>query len=195
MGERISLALAGLALIFLVGVVYAGLTMPERPPNLEYTLSVETSVNGNAVDASGTTNLPSGARLSIVVDRLYRLKGTGTWRAARVGEEIAVVQDGRWQATIPVTDGSWVDEITGRVNRKEIDPVEAVQSALRTTVVFSPLMEQDPSVRKALGPDGAGLAASNAAMQVGTYWIIRSQTTAEMPLHLEHERALLANLR
>jgi len=194
-GDRISLILAGLALVFLIGVAYAGKTMPQRPPRSEYTLSVESVAKDGAVEARGTTNLPDGARLAVIVDRLYRLKGTHLWRAARVGEGVAVVEGGRWSITIPVSDEEWVREVQDRVNRKEIDPVAAVQGSLRTTVVFSPLIEQDPSVRSALGPDGAGLAASNAATRVGSYWIIRGDATAEMPLHLEYERALLAGLR
>lgn len=195
MSDRLALGLAALAFVFLVGVVYAGATMPQRPKQMEYTIEVETTATDGAVVAKGATNLPTGSRLAIVVDRLYRLKGTGTWRAARVGEGAAVVENGRWATTIPVTDGAWVEEVASRMNRREIDPVEAVQSSLRTTVVFSPLMEQEPGVRRAVGPDGAGLSESSAAMQVGTYWVIRSETTAEMPLHLEHEKALLAQVR
>ena len=190
LGDRFALALAALALIFLAGAVYAGTKM--RPARTEYTLTVDTSVSDGVVEAQGTTNLPSGARLIVVVDRLYRLKGSGTWQAARVGEGAAVVEDGRWSATIPVADDTWVEEVAERMNRREIQPIEAIQPRLRTTVIFSPLLEQEPSVRRALGPDGAGLAASDAAMQVGSHWVIRSETTADWPLHLEFERALLA---
>src|SRR5690606_17674686 len=126
MSDKIAAALSIAAVLFLAGVIYVGATMPTRPQAMAYTLDIEARAAGDVVHASGETNLPDGALLHVVIDRLYRVAGQDLWSAARVGEARVPVVDKAWRAEIPIDDTQWVEELHGRLISREIDPVEAV---------------------------------------------------------------------
>lgn len=190
MGDRIAAALSAAAFLFLCGVVYAGLTLPARPAEETYVLRMDAAVEGGVVRAQGRSNLPDGSRLLVYVDRLYRAQGSDTWSSARVGSAEAVVQSGRWQAEIPVDDASWVDEVSRRVSARALDPIEAVHSNLRASVVFSPHVRQPDGVVQSLGPNFERLSDSEQAVNVGDFWILTDVATVEMPLHKDLESKL-----
>lgn len=191
MGDRIALVLTVLAFLFLAGTAYVGSTMPERPSRTEYTLEASAESTETGVVVRGTTNLPDGARLDVVVDRLYRIDGKATWSAARVGEAVAVVSGGKWEATVPVEESEWVDELAGDLLARRVDPVAEVQPTLRTTVVFSPFTAQPLSIYEAVGPNFEGLADSDAALATGEFWLLRRRDEVERPLRIDLERKLL----
>lgn len=191
-GDRLAAALSVAAALFLIGVMYAGLTLPQRPKPTDYSLTIRAESRGDEVIAQGTTNLPDGARLAVVVDRLYRIKGNGTWHTARVGEKVVEVEGGAWRAVIPIDDETWVHRVAQRVNARELDPVEAVQSKLRATVVFSPMVPQVGLVWDSMGGGFEGLSKSEAAFRAGGQWLIRRHTTFERPLRRDLEQRLLA---
>lgn len=192
LSNRIAAALSIGAALFLIGVVYAGLSIPQRPKPTEYMLDINAAVEEDRVLAEGTTNLPDGARLSVVVDRLYRLRGSGTWQSARTGETQTEVKKGRWEARVPIDDGQWVQDVAERVNSREIDPVEAVRSTLRATVVFTPMVPQVGLVWESMGGGFEGLSKSEYAHQSGGQWVMKREALVERPLQMDLEQRLLA---
>lgn len=190
--DRLAAGLAVAALLFLVGAVYAGLTLPQRPKPTDYNLQINARMAGDdEVVAEGTTNLPDGARLMVTVERLYRLRGSGTWHSARTGETTVEVNEGRWEARVKVDDDSWVDELVEKVNRGEVDPIEVVRSGLRATVIFAPTVPQVGFVWESMGAGFEGLAKSESAWQTGNQWMIRREAMVEQPLAREHLERLV----
>ncbi len=192
LSDRLATILSIAATLFLIGVVYMGISLPQRPAPTEYTLDISARAAGESIVAEGRTNLPDGARLSVIVDRLYRLKGSGTWQSARVGESRTEVKGGRWEASVPVDDDEWVREVAERVNTREIDPVESVRSSLRATVLFTPTVPQVGLVWESMGGGFEGLAKSESARQSGGQWMMQRETLVEQPLPLDLEQRLLA---
>jgi len=191
LGDRIAAGLAVAAFLFLCGVVYAGLTLPERPREGMYLLEIEARAHGDVVLAEGRSNLPDGSRLLVYVDRLYRVQGSDIWSSARVGSAEAVVRNQRWQAEIPVDDGPWVDEVSRQVKERALDPIETVHSELRASVVFSPHIQQTEGVEASLGPNFEKLSDSEQAVNVGDFWILSDTDMVRMPLHKDLEARLL----
>lgn len=192
MSDKIAAALSIAAVLFLAGVIYVGATMPTRPQAMAYTLDIEARAAGDVVHASGETNLPDGALLHVVIDRLYRVAGQDLWSAARVGEARVPVVDKAWRAEIPIDDTQWVEELHGRLISREIDPVEAVHPSLRATVLFSPMIEQPESVQKSMGANFERLSISEQAEQEGDLWVLRRQRDFESPLRADLESRLMA---
>lgn len=191
LGDRIAAGLAVAAFLFLVGVVYAGLTMPTRPKDTSYILEIDARAEGEVVKVQGKTTLPDGARLEVYVDRLYRVKGSDVWSAARVGSAQAIVSNQRWEAEIPVDDGHWVEEVGRRIRERALDPVEAIHSSLRASVVFSPHLPQAHGVQTSLGHNFERLSDSEQAVNVDGFWILSASDTVEMPMDRELEAKLL----
>lgn len=191
LGDRIAAGLALAAFLFLAGVVYVGLTMPARPQEETYILQIDAKADGEAVVAQGTTTLPDGSRLEVFVDRLYRLRGSDIWSAARVGGVQVIVRDQAWQATIPIDDSAWVEEVSRQVSERALDPVETVLPVLRASVVFSPVVPQAQAVQARLGPNFERLSDSEQAVNVGGIWILSHSDTVELPMDRELEKRLV----
>lgn len=192
MGDRLALVLAALALVLLGGVVYTGMASPERPVKEEYSLSIEAEASGEEVRARGRTNLPDGARLYVYADRLYRLQDSDIWNAARIGESEAVVSGGRWEATVPASDEAWVRAVSRRVDENRFSPVRAIQSKVRVTALFAPLVAQPEPIQEKMGPNFEGLSGSDQAIRQAEQWVLRSFVTVEIPLRRELEAQLMA---
>lgn len=193
MSDKIAAGLAIAALLFLIGVIYVGATMPEKPRSQVYTLEIDaTRAVGDVVMVDGSSNLPDGARLEVVIDRLYRLQGSELWAAARVGAGEAEVNEGKWRAEIPIDDHRWVEELHGRLSAREVDPIEAVHPSLRATVLFTPLSGQPKHVESALGTNFERLSRSELATEEGDLWVLRRQKDFEMPLSAELQSKLMS---
>lgn len=191
MGDRLALVLAALALVLLGGVAYTGLAAPERPAMEEYTLTIEAEATEEGVRARGATRLPDGARLYVYVDRLYRLEDSDIWRAARIGEAVAQVRSGRWEASISTSDEAWVRAVAQRVDERRYHPVRAVQQKVRVTALFAPLVPQAEEIRTEMGPNFEGLAGSDQAIRQAEQWVLRALTMVEKPIRRELEAQLL----
>lgn len=190
LGDRIAAGLAVAAFLFLCGVVYVGLHMPERPNETTYLLEIDATVDGDIVRAQGRSNLPDGSRLLVYVDRLYRVQGSDIWSTARVGSGEAVVRNRRWETEVRIDDTSWVEEVSRLVQERALDPVETVHTSLRASVVFSPHTQQSEGIQTSLGPNFERLADSEQAVNVGDFWILSDTDTVEMPLDRDLESRL-----
>jgi len=193
LADRIAAGLTVAAFLFLCGVVYAGLTLPERPGETAYVLTIDAKARGSVIKAEGRSNLPDGARLMVYVDRLYRVRGSDIWSSARVGRGEAVVRNRRWEAEIPVDDAAWVEEVRRQVQERAIDPVETIHPAVRASVVFSPHVPQTEGVQARLGPNFEKLSDSERAVNVGDSWILSDFANVEMPIDRHLEQRLLSS--
>lgn len=193
MGDRIAAGLALAAFLFLAGAVYVGLTMPTRPREDTFVLEIEAKSQGDVVVAGGKTTLPEGSRLEVYVDRLYRVKGSDIWSTARVGSTEVVVSGQSWQASVPIDDTTWVEDVRRQVSERALDPIETILPTLRASVVFSPLVPQVQVVQTRLGPNFERLSDSEQAVNVGGVWILSHSDTVEMPIDRDLESKLLAS--
>lgn len=153
--------IAVLLLIGFVGALTDGGTdtkndTKKSEPQVTYTLDAESkAVDTKTLEVNGTTNIPNGSMLGVVVERISVAKGESEERFFRVATTTATVKDGKYDVQTSVDDQKFL------AFEKASGPVESVDGNVQVTVTFDPQAENQPqAVIDAVGKSGEKLESS-----------------------------------
>lgn len=109
----------------------------------------------DTVQVSGSTNLPNGSMIEVVVNRIYTYHGEDEEQTGFVGVAETTVRNGQYDASVMVDDKEFLDiqKVSGFFIKNFNENVEVVIS-------FRPIKAQSSDVLKIVGPNGEKLASS-----------------------------------
>ncbi|MBM7280650.1 hypothetical protein JTZ10_23205 [Gordonia rubripertincta] len=154
-------------------------------------LTLDTQINGDTVRATGTVDLPDGAKLSVVLNRTIfdpqELNGPGYY-----GVDFAEIEvrNGRYAYDLVDERKHNATEFVAAYNQGEPPQNhQRVGENVEVTVSFSPQSEgqSKAAIEAAGGPDGANLATSPQRNQIGgwtdhPYWTLTVEREFAKPI-------------
>jgi hypothetical protein len=126
-------------------------------PAIVYNLSAGASgISTDTLDVAGTTNLPNGALLSVVVERIFVSRGESEERFYRIATTSTSVKDGKFSIQVKVNDKSFLN-----FEKASGDVISSLDNNVQVTVTFDPKASNQPSaVVSSVGSNGEKLESS-----------------------------------
>ena len=154
-----------------------------------FTLAVSATPSGpSSIAVQGITNLPDGAKITLLVSRALRLQGESDTRSTRVAGGATTVAGGTFSATLPIED----DDLLFLAD--PMQPVEALSSDVLVCAQFrtgegddGPIQPGD--VSEVVGERGQNLRSSPNMSLFGSglpeaeqeFWLEASTTVSQPP--------------
>ncbi len=126
-----------------------------------YTLTAKADVMGqDTLNVSGNTNLPSGAALSVVIERIFAFSDESEERFYRVVTTNTTVQDGKYDIQVTVNDKKFLEMAQAYSQGSAGVTIKSLDKNVQVTVTFDPQANQPQAVVNAVGKSGEKLANS-----------------------------------
>lgn len=139
---------------------------PTKAPT-PFNISVTPTVSGNQVAVDGTTNLPDGAKLTILLGREATFAADGEPRMIHLGGDPSEVQGGKFSATIPLDESMLSTTIESGTFGDLVSVSDTVAVCTQLRATDSGKAFQPPNVREAIGDAGERLSASPQKTKFG----------------------------
>jgi hypothetical protein len=145
---------------------------PEKSatPSGPFTIDFDVSAAGDHVVLHGTTNLPDGALVTVVLGRMVKFKGEDP-RNFPVGGDGVEVANGEFTADLEVDEKMMIDTLILPADQTSFGPIEKVSDLVNACVQVRTNDGKDrpqpDSVMKAIGTGGANFETSPQKTKFG----------------------------
>ena len=176
-------------LLALVGCSESGREKEDVPnaspsPAAPFTLALTASAGGDKVTVHGTTNLPDGTLVTVLLARNVRFKGEDP-RAFHAGGDGVSVKGGKFESDIQLKEDLLRTTVTLPPGQTGFGPLESISNTLSVCAQVRPNDEsekpQPKGVQEALGNKGANLKSSPEATKFGDGYRLETLTSLELP--------------
>ena len=160
--------------------------VPNASPSLAgpFTLTLTASAGRDKVTVHGTTNLPDGTLVTVLLSRNVRFKGEDP-RAFHAGGDGVSVKGGKFESDIQLKEDMLRTTVTLASDQTSFGPLESISNTISACAQVRPNDEsetpQPENVQKALGDKGANLKSSPEATKFGDGYRLETLTGVQLP--------------